>query len=313
MRRQPSRTRAYNNHHMNSARWDRYVPRADDVVIATSYKSGTTWMQTIVANLIFENGAIPAPVLALSPWFEMNLLPFDEVIEGLESQAHRRFIKTHLPLDALPWFPQVKYVMVGRDPRDVAMSMLNHHNDFTDEIRAQFNAFVENQKDRLPGPFENAQAFWRAHMTRGTVPWESDGWPYWSSIRYAQTWWDYRDLPNILLVHYNDLLADLEGEIRRVAAFLNIERSDREFTRIAEATTFKSMKARAGEITGEIADMVWKGGAQTFIHKGTNGRWREHFDAHDLALYEAAAREALSPDCRVWLENGERAIKGTAA
>jgi aryl sulfotransferase len=43
----------------------------------------------------------------------------------------------------------------------------------------------------------------------------------------VQSWWDFLHLPNILFVHYADLLADLEGEIRRVAQFLEIEVPDR--------------------------------------------------------------------------------------
>jgi len=312
MTKQPTRRYAYQNHHMDSTRWDKFAPRPDDIVIATSYKSGTTWMQTIVANLIFEGGAIPGQVTAMSPWLDMRLFPIDDVISLLDAQDHRRFIKTHLPLDALPYSPQLKYVMVGRDPRDVAMSMLNHHNNFTDEIRAMFEPFTEREEDKLPGPFSSAQEFWRAHISKGTVEWETDGWPYWSSLRYAQSWWDYRETPNILLVHYTDMLADLEGEIRRVAAFLGIERSDAEFARIADATTFSSMKDRASDIVA-MADMIWKGGAKTFINKGTNGRWREHFDATDLALYEEAARRTLSAECRVWLEHGRLIGAGRAA
>lgn len=313
MTKQPKRLYAYKNHHMDSARWDAFAPRPDDIVIATSYKSGTTWMQTIVANLIFEGGAIPGAPMMMSPWLDMRLSPIEEVTAMLDAQQHRRFIKTHLPLDALPFHAHVKYIMVGRDPRDVAMSMLNHHNNFTDEARALFDQLAESEDDRLPPPFASAQEFWRAHMSKGTVAWENDGWPFWSSIRYAQSWWEHRDQANILLVHYNDLLEDLEGEIRRIAAFLDIERSDAEFARVAAATTFSSMKKRAEEVTGEIANMIWKGGARTFINQGTNGRWREHFDATDLALYENAVSRTLSPDCRDWLENGRLAACASVA
>lgn len=309
---QPKRLYAYKNTIMDSSRWDAFTPRPDDIVIATAYKSGTTWMQTIVANLIFEGGDIPGQVMSISPWLDMRPFPIEDILGLLDGQTHRRFIKTHLPLDALRFIPEAKYIMVGRDPRDVAMSMLNHHNNYTDDARAMFDQFAETEDEKTPPPFATPQDFWRPHMTKGSVPWENDGWPYWSSMRYAQTWWEHRDLPNILMVHYNDLLADLDGEIRRVAKFLGIERSDAEFARIADATVFSTMKERADAIVGDVANMVWKGGAKTFIHKGTNGRWREHFDETDLRLYDAAAERAMSSDCRDWLENG-RLARGEAA
>jgi aryl sulfotransferase len=46
----------------------------------------------------------------------------------LEAQTHRRFIKTHLPVDALVFSPKAKYIYVARDGRDVAWSLHNHQS-----------------------------------------------------------------------------------------------------------------------------------------------------------------------------------------
>ena len=56
----PQRTHIYQNHHFDSTRWDYFESRADDIVIATSYKAGTTWTQVIVAHLLFPDGNFPA-------------------------------------------------------------------------------------------------------------------------------------------------------------------------------------------------------------------------------------------------------------
>jgi hypothetical protein len=54
--------------------------------------------------------------------------------EVFAQQKHRRVIKSHLPLDTLPYHPKAKYVFVARDGRDVAVSLYNHYNDYTDNM-----------------------------------------------------------------------------------------------------------------------------------------------------------------------------------
>ncbi len=147
-------------------------------------------------------------------------------------------------------------------------------------------------------------AFWADWITRGYFPWESEGYPYWSNLRHTQTWWDYRHLPNILFVHFNHLLADLPAEIRRVASFLDIDVTDDSVARIAHETTFSTVRRKANtSIPG--MEKGFKGGAQTFFHKGTNGRWRNALSSSELALYEDAAQRELTPACRRWLELGD--------
>ena len=103
----PRLEHVYQNHHMDSTRWNYFVPRADDIVIATSYKAGTTFTQTVVANLLFPDGNLPGPATFISPWLDMRVFPLELVLGQLEAQQHRRFMKTHLPLDGLPYYEHV--------------------------------------------------------------------------------------------------------------------------------------------------------------------------------------------------------------
>jgi len=98
----PQRTRIYQNHHFDSTRWDYFERRPDDVVIATSYKAGTTWTQSIVADLLFPDAALPGPLGEVSPWLDMRVTPLELVLNELKGQTHRRFVKTHLPWTACP-------------------------------------------------------------------------------------------------------------------------------------------------------------------------------------------------------------------
>ena len=257
-------------------------------------------MQAIVVQLIFQNFE-QHDLNVVSPWLDFRLRPADEVFDVLEAQTHRRCIKTHLPLDGLRFFPQVKYIVVGRDARDVFMSLWNHQSNLT----PQFYEIVNTGQtgDPLPPPPTDIKAFWRNWMTRGWFPWESEGYPNWGNLRHTQTWWNYRHLPNILFVHYGDLLADLRGEVRRVADFLGIDVSASDLSRLVDVVDFKSMKANAERIAPG-AQFVFRGGAQTFFNKGTNKRWRDTLNEDDLEFYRAAVGRELTPDCAIWLENG---------
>jgi aryl sulfotransferase len=101
-------------------------------------------------------------------------------------------------------------------------------------------------------------------------------------------------MPNILFAHFNDLLTNLESEVQRIADFLGIDIGSGLHAKIAEAATFKQVKANAEQL----------GHRQTFFYKGTNGRWRDAMNDEDLRLYQAAVARELSPDCARWLENG---------
>ena len=184
----PQVSHTYKNHTLDSTRWQHYQPRAGDIVIATSYKSGTTWMQEIVRQLLFVSQAVPAKdrgdLGTMSPWLDLRFGPVDEVIASLEAQQHRRFMKSHLPLDGLPFYPQVNYVIVGRDARDVAMSMWNHHSGYTDGAFAGMQNAPGRLGDPLP-PATDIHDFWQNWISRGWFPWESEGYPYWGNLHHT--------------------------------------------------------------------------------------------------------------------------------
>jgi aryl sulfotransferase len=302
----PRRVRTYRNWILDSTRWDQFVPRAGDVLICTSYKSGTTWMQRIISLLLFGPGPLPAGLFDLSPWLEQRFSPVEELMEKLDRQQHRRFVKSHLPLDALPYFPQVRYLWVVRDTRDVFMSLWNHYSSHTDEAYERF-ASGDPEGGPLPPCPADPREFWRCWMTRAAFPWENDGWPYCSHHYHAASFWPYRRLPNLLAVHYNDLLADLPGQMRRVARFLGIDVPEENWPALVAAARFDAMKEEAIRQEADRSQpglaKTFRDGAASFFFKGTNGRWCDILSAEDLALDERATA-TLDPDLRSWLETG---------
>jgi aryl sulfotransferase len=308
----PQRVHVYENHLLDGPRWDRFETRPGDIVITTAYKSGTTWMQAIVANLIFQDGAIPGPIMEISPWIDMRIRDFDEIVRTTSAQTHRRFLKTHLPLDGIPYREDVRYIYVGRDLRDVFMSFWNHYRYYSEEAYRRINDPQTLAGDPLPRCPDDIKELWKQWVRRGWFEWEKEGYPFFSSSHHAQTWWDFRHRPNILFVHFADLLANSSQEIERVARFIDVPVTPDALERIVEAVSFNRMKANADAVVGD-AGAFWKGGGQRFINKGTNGRWREVLNGDDLSAYRAMLERALSPECARWLEEGRSALVGAAA
>jgi len=302
----PVRNRVYRNHHFDSRRWDAVRFRLDDIVIATSYKAGTTWTQRIVSLLILGPQKLSESLMTLSPWVDMRVVPIGDVVAHIDAQQHRRFLKTHLPLDALPWNDAIKYVYVGRDGRDVMMSWFNHWHSFTDEGIAFLNS-GDLVGDPIPKCPDDVREFFDGWVHRASFPWEQDGWPMWSHLYHAQSFWNFRHLPNIHFVHYADLKADREGEMRRIARFLDIDVSQSTWPAIVERASFEAMKREAIEDEMPGGPSFFKNGVRDFFFKGTNGRWRDVLTREDLAEYDKAVERALTPDCAAWLERGRQA------
>jgi aryl sulfotransferase len=302
----PRRTRTYRNSVMNSERWDRFEPRDGDIIITTSYKAGTTWMQGICAALVFQQPQPPVPQDELSPWVDANFAPIDDVIAQLDGLSHRRYIKTHCPLDGARYYDNVKYIFVGRDGRDVFASMWNHWNNMTHESIDGLNDAPDRQGPELPYPPAEAGPAFDTWLSRGSFDWERDGFPFWSHLHHAQTWWDFRHLPNILFVHFSDLKRDLDGEMRRISAYLDIPVDEAVWPALLRGVSFDAMKANAGKMAPGATQGMWKD-AGNFFHKGENERWRGLLTEAQSRRYEEVARQRLSPDLDAWLKGGSAA------
>ena len=289
----PVKTHEMHSHHFDSTMWNGFSFRDDDVIIASYAKSGTTWLQQIVAQLIF-NGDVTGPVGEMSPWVDLRVPPREVKLPAIEAQSHRRFLKTHLPVDALNFSPKAKYIYIARDGRDVVWSLYNHHVNANAAWYGALNDSPGLVGDKITPPTKDVVPYFRDWLA-------NDGQPFWSLWQNMRSWWAIRGLRNVLMVHYADLKRDMEGEMRRIAAFLDLDPQN--WPAILEHCSFPWMKAHAAD-SAPLGGVFWEGGAETFIHKGTNGRWQGQLTAQDVAAYEARALAELGPDCAAWLAGG---------
>jgi aryl sulfotransferase len=260
-------------------------------------------MQHIVGMMVFKS-AEPRSVADVSPWPDFRLImPEGAIWPIAEAQTHRRFFKTHLPLDAVPLYDGVKYIHVARDGRDAALSLHNHLATFTPQAVAMADQVSLNDpkfaKPYLPMT-KNARDFFHEWLEFDQVLGSDDELSF---FHIENTYWEERKRPNVLLVHYNDLKSDLAGEMHRIAHFLEIDIDETLWPTLVEAAGFEAMRRNGSKIM-PFAQIMWDGGSNTFLHKGTNGRWQDLYDPGDIEAYIAKTRADFSPTLRRWVESG---------
>ena len=293
----------------DSSRWDGFPFRPGDVVISTPSKSGTTWMQMLCALLIFDGPVFPAPLEEVSPWLDVCTRPLAEVTAALAAQTHRRVIKTHTPLDGIPLHTDVTYLVVGRDPRDVAISF-EHHLANLDVARVlALRAAVVGNEDlaelpepRVPSedPAERFRTFVAAE-TRADPP------PTLASVlHYLDTGWQHRHDSNVTLFHYADLQADLAGELLRLARVLGIPCSPERVRELALEASLARMRERSADLAPGASQQYWKD-VRAFFRSGGSGEWRARLSPSDLAAYEARVATLVGPELAAWAHGGRLA------
>lgn len=279
----------------DSRRWDRYVPRPDDIFISTPPKSGTTWTQGIVASLLWPNGDAPAPAFDMSPWFDMRLIPLDGLLDQLEATPHRRFVKTHSPADCIPIYTDCRYLAVYRDPRDAFVSWGNHRATMIPAAVERMNADAASD-GVTPWP-----PVWNGDFELLFAEWVDWGTP----MNHLASWWPHRREPFALLVHYADLVRDLEGEMRRIADFIGVDVSEDLWPDVVARCRFDAM--RAGHATSTMS-LGFIGGAETFFDKGPSRRWEDALSDSLVRRLDKLAAAQLPEDAAEWLAAGSLAL-----
>jgi aryl sulfotransferase len=290
----------YRSDDEDSARWDGFPFRPGDIVISTRSKSGTTWMQMICALLVFRTPDLP-PLSELSPWLDWLICPREEVLARLAAQSHRRFIKTHTPLDGVPIDQRASYIVVGRHPLDMAVS-LYHQGANIDRDRLRQLVGQRDQAEReahQPRPPRQPLREW-------LLTWiESDDRPADQLDSLPGVMWHLSDAwtrraePNVILVHYDDLLADLAGEMRRLAGRLGIAVPEDAWPELVRSATFAEMRASAAGRAPDPAGVLKDPSA--FFRRGTSGAGFEVLSTDELTRYYARSAQLAAPDLLSWL------------
>lgn len=300
----------YTSPEEDSARWLGFPVREGDIVISTRSKSGTTWLQMICALLVFGTPDLPAPLGQLSPWLDWLVTPLDEVRARLAAQAHRRFVKTHTPLDGIPLDPRATYVVGARHPLDMAVSLYHQGDNLDRERLAALTGRSTAAPAATAGPRRPVPPLrdWLLEWARRDADprEELDSLP--GVLWHLSDAWARRDAPNVVLVHYHDLSTDLDGQMRRLAGRLGVTVDEDAWPALVHAAGFEQMRARAAELAPGPAGVLKDRAA--FFRRGRSGAGREVLTADELARYHERAAELAPADLLAWLHRPPAEFSG---
>ena len=321
----------------DSGRWLGFRARPGDIVISTRRKTGTTWMQMICALLIFQTPELPDSLWHLSPWLDNLGIPPDFLYGQLAEQQHRRFIKTHTPLDGIPLDPRVTYIVTARHPLDTFVSLCRHNEiighppegsgppppvkHLTGRPGPPMPGRPHGPGDRHKPPISPARPLPPPMPAAVPAPAMSPGMLHdallgWIAddddprrnldslpgvLWHLSDAWAKRGKPNVLLVHYDNLLADLEGQMRQLAERLGIAVPENVWPALTQAATLKRMRDSAESLIPTPPGVVKD--AASFFRRGTSGAGREILSDEEMAGYHARAAQLAPRDMLEWLHS----------
>jgi hypothetical protein len=216
-------------------------------------------MQMILYQLSTEGKMDFSHISEVCPWFD-RMLSFN-IMDGddLENLPSPRIFKSHLPYKQIPRGP-CKYIYIARDGKDVAVSYFHFytsHLNFT----GSFSEFFEN------------------YFMRGKVQ-------YGSWFQHVAEWKKHQKDPDVLFIHYEDLVNDLETTLKRIIHFCEFDVPQERIPEIMERCRFQFMKKYENKFD-HISAVIWEKGYKqnAFIRKGKSGSGREYLNDEQEKIF----------------------------
>ncbi|MGO8793595.1 MAG: sulfotransferase domain-containing protein [Candidatus Sulfotelmatobacter sp.] len=263
-----------------------YTVYADDTFLVSYPKSGNTWVRFLLANLLH-----PEETVGFSNINRLLPAPGVSSKRFLRKLPRPRILKSHEAFDVR--FRKVIYLV--RDPRDVAVS--EYHFDLKKRYIDSTVSLEQFVKRFIAGQTAGYGSWWE-HAAG------------WIAARHGS--------PGFLLVRYEDLLADSEGETARIAEFLGIQASPERLRGAVERSSADRMR----KLEKQQADR-WTGTRDTrqdipFVRAATAGGWRRDLPAPlveeietawapllNFLGYELVSRQSDSTVIPAWVKTGQ--------
>ncbi len=250
-----------------------YRPRPSDVVITPYSKCGTTWLQQIFHTLRTRGDMDFDDISRVVPWFDTAVTVGLDI--NAEQRAEPRGFKSHAGYDEIP--KGARYIVAFREPKDAFVSL----------YRFMEGWFFE------PGAI-SMDAFAERYVARHAA-----GHGYW---RHLLSWWDQRDNPDVLILAYEQMLADPEATIRQVAAFSGIPLDDELAALTLQHSSFAFMAAHKDRFDDAMNRAISEtrgglppGSDSAKVRQGGAGGHKAELSARMAAALDVMWTEVVAP------------------
>lgn len=235
-----------------------FEPRDSDIYISTYFKSGTTWMQMILYQLLTDGDMEFEHIYDVSPWL-INEAGFSEGANRINRLESPRVFKAHEPYKEFDPENRNKFIHVYRDGRDVAVSLYHHRKNYND-------------------PNETLDKVYSSYFAGGSYNW----------FTYTKEWLENKNKFNILYVNYADLKNSFDESLTQIASFLEVDLDPEKLSRVKQRSSFDYMKANETKF-GE-QPKIQKIYDQ-FIRKGNIGEGEQLSEAHKQLFQSSYNKE----------------------
>lgn len=284
--------------------WSRFINEvgftSSDIVIADPFKAGTTFTQRVI-DQILSNGEESKETLSdKSPWLDSSWGDYDFMLEKLSEQKknnHRRIMKSHLSADYVPIDSRVKYVFVCRNGEDLVCSFHNYLYYFNAETIAKINKRYQEfsgTDEEIIIPKTSTEFF--------DLFLETGGLGLCEVLDITKSWWNYKDLPNVLLVHYSKMTHDFEHELKRIAQFLDVDVTTLNIEKITAQCSFEFMKEHADKFVPFNGKHMRD--AKAFFHQGPTRDSKTDLSPEQIQAFDEMALEKMGVECAKWMKTG---------
>ncbi|KAH3743112.1 n-hydroxyarylamine sulfotransferase [Pelomyxa schiedti] len=298
----PRKTREIVSSYSNSTYWNGFEFREGDIMVCSSYKTGSTWLQQLISQLL--RGPDPnRSVYDDFVWVDLKLLKPEFTHAKLASipTTTRRFLKTHLPFYTIPYSPKVSYICIGRNGRDTFLSLFHQHSNFSPEFLTGLGA--DGTVTFPPAeqfPWNSKDDYFKLWLENKTY--------FLPFFDHLHSYWKYRNCKNVFLTHFDALKNNMEVELRRVAEMLQIPVKESWMTQVLEYGSFNWMKEHHTTVMGPVS-WVFRENSKYFMYKGQSKRWQTELTPEQWDMYLAALHENCTPELANWIETGHPITK----